>query len=140
MIDFQTENVEMPVLDFQKVKVWIRKVAANYNRKVGCLTYRFCSEEDILRYNREFINHDYYTDIITFDYNEGDVINGDILISKDTVASNASGLGLRYEDELLRVVVHGILHLCGINDHGPGEREIMEAEENKALKIYHEIK
>ena len=85
--------------------------------------------------NREYLGHDYYTDIITFDYDEGDVINGDIVISLDTVRSNAEQLGKTYEEELYRVIIHGILHLCGINDKGPGEREIMEAAENRALSI-----
>ena len=79
--------------------------------------------------------HDYYTDIITFDYDEGDTINGDIVISLDTVRSNAEQLGKDYMDELHRVIIHGILHLCGINDKGPGEREIMEAAEDKALAM-----
>ena len=85
--------------------------------------------------NNEYLGHDYYTDIITFDYDEGDVINGDLVISLDTVKSNAEMLGKSYEEELYRVIIHGILHLCGINDKGPGEREIMEAAENKALAI-----
>ena len=83
--------------------------------------------------NREYLQHDYYTDIITFDYDEGDIINGDLVISLDTVRTNAALFGKDYEEELYRVIIHGILHLCGINDKGPGEREIMEAAENKAL-------
>ncbi|MDE7380756.1 MAG: rRNA maturation RNase YbeY [Muribaculaceae bacterium] len=139
MIDFQTENVEMPVLDFRKVMLWLREVAANHGYRVGDLAYRFCSEEDILRYNNQYLGHDYYTDIITFDYTEGDIIGGDIFISVDTIASNAEDLKLPYRDELLRVIVHGVLHLCGINDHGPGEREIMEQEENKALSLFNSL-
>ena len=85
--------------------------------------------------NREYLQHDYYTDIITFDYTEGDVISGDLFISLDTVRSNAEQFGQEYERELYRVIIHGILHLCGINDKGPGEREQMEAAENRALAL-----
>ena len=85
--------------------------------------------------NNEYLCHDYYTDIITFDYDEDDIINGDLFISLDTVRTNAEKFGKEYEEELHRVIIHGILHLCGINDKGPGEREIMEAAENKALAM-----
>ena len=102
---------------------------------MGEIGYMFVDDEKILDVNREYLGHDYYTDIITFDYSEGDTISGDIVISLDTVASNAQEQGSTYEDELYRVIIHGILHLCGINDKGPGEREVMEAAENKALQM-----
>ena len=89
---------------------------------------------DVWEVNKEYLGHDYFTDIITFDYDEGDVISGDIVISVDTVRSNAEMFGKTFNDELHRVIIHGILHLCGINDKGPGEREVMEKEENKALE------
>ena len=95
----------------------------------------FVDDEKILEVNNEYLGHDYYTDIITFDYDEDDIINGDLVISLDTVKSNAELFGKAYEEELFRVIIHGILHLCGINDKGPGEREIMEAAENKALEM-----
>ncbi len=139
MIDFQTEDIEMPKLDFGKIKVWIRKVVSLHGFKTGDISYRFCSEEDILKSNIKFLGHNYFTDIITFDYSEGEVLKGDILISPDTVRYNASLIHLPYEEELLRVIIHGVLHLCGINDHGRGEREIMEKEEDEALKLYKEI-
>lgn len=139
MIDFQVENVEMPDIDTAKVFRWLEEVAYSHDRRLGEVCYRFCSDEDILRYNREFLGHDYYTDIITFDYTEVPVVAGDIVISLDTVRSNAVEFGVTYDRELLRVIVHGILHLCGINDKGPGEREIMETEEDKALALYDSI-
>ena len=138
MIDFQASNVALPEFDTAKMMRWISIVAASHGRRVGNLNYCFCDDEEILRANRQFIDHDYYTDIITFDYTRGDLIGGDMLISLDTVASNADMLGLSYEEELRRVVIHGVLHLCGINDKGPGEREVMEACENKALALYAE--
>lgn len=125
----------MPKIKRRAITAWIKAVAASYNRKVGEVGYLFCNDEKILEVNQQYLGHDYYTDIITFDYDEGDVINGDIVISLDTVRSNAAQQGTEYMDELHRVIIHGILHLCGINDKGPGEREIMEAAENKALKL-----
>jgi rRNA maturation RNase YbeY len=125
----------MPALDERMVTRWIRAVAADYGYSVGNINYIFCSDERELAVNREFLGHDYYTDIITFDYTEGKVINGDLMISLDTVFTNADKFGRPYDEELHRVIIHGILHLCGINDKGPGEREQMEAAEEKALAI-----
>ena len=135
MITYSAENVKMPKIRKRDTSAWIKKVAATYNRTVGEVGYLFCDDEKILDVNREYLQHDYYTDIITFDYDEGDQINGDLVISLDTVRTNAELFGKTYEEELHRVIIHGILHLCGINDKGPGEREIMEAAENKALAM-----
>lgn len=135
MITYSAENVKMPSIKKREVTKWIRAVAATYGRTVGEVGYLFCDDEKILEVNREYLQHDYYTDIITFDYDEGNEINGDLVISLDTVRTNAELFGKTYEEELYRVIIHDILHLCGINDKGPGEREIMEAEENKALEI-----
>ncbi|MBQ6760633.1 MAG: rRNA maturation RNase YbeY [Prevotella sp.] len=135
MITYSAENVKMPKIRKRDTSAWIKKVAATYNRTVGEVGYLFCDDEKILEVNREYLQHDYYTDIITFDYDEGDQINGDLVISLDTVRTNAELFGKTYEEELHRVIIHGILHLCGINDKGPGEREIMEAAENKALAM-----
>ena len=125
----------MPALKKRDTNAWIKAVAAQYGRKVGEIGYLFVNDEKILEVNKEYLGHDYYTDIITFDYDEGDVINGDLVISLDTVRSNALLFGKTYNEELHRVIIHGILHLCGINDKGPGAREIMEAAENKALAM-----
>ena len=136
MITYSNEGVSMPKIKRRKITAWIKDVAASYNRQVGEVGYLFCNDEKILEVNQQYLGHDYYTDIITFDYDEGDVINGDIVISLDTVRSNAAQQGTAYMDELHRVIIHGILHLCGINDKAPGEREIMEAAENKALELF----
>ena len=127
MITFQTENIEMPAIDQAKVRDWVRNVAASYQKKVGEIAYFF----------RQYLQHDYYTDIITFDYCEGNKLSGDLFISLDTVRSNSELFGTDYNTELHRVIIHGVLHLCGINDKGPGEREIMEAAENRALELLH---
>lgn len=125
----------MPAIKRRAVSAWVKAVAATYGKKVGEIAYIFCDDEKILEVNREYLQHDYYTDIITFDYCEGDTISGDLFISLDTVKSNSELVCATYEQELFRVIIHGILHLCGINDKGPGEREIMEACENKALAM-----
>ena len=130
-----TQNVEMPPINIDKVKEWIEAVARNHDKNVGTLTYKFCDDEYILATNMQFLQHDYYTDIITFDYSNRHRISGDMVISLDTVKSNAEQLGVDYDGELLRVIIHGVLHLCGINDKGPGEREIMERHENEALAL-----
>ena len=141
MILYTTENVKMPNIR-RDTSAWIKAVAATYGKRVGDIGYIFCDDEKILEVNRQYLQHDYYTDIITFDYCEDarlmgkkDTISGDLFISLDTVRTNAEQQGTTYEEELHRVIIHGILHLCGINDKGPGEREIMEAAENKALEL-----
>lgn len=138
MISYNSEGIAMPKIKKRATTAWIKAVAASYGRKVGEIGYMFVDDEKILEVNREYLGHDYYTDVITFDYDEDDIVSGDIVISLDTVRSNAELFGKTYDDELHRVIIHGILHLCGINDKGPGEREIMEAAENKALAMLKE--
>ncbi len=135
MISYNAEGVRMPKLRKRDTSAWIKAVAADYGRTVGEVGYMFVDDEKILEVNREYLGHDYYTDVITFDYDEDNVVSGDIVISLDTVRSNAELFGKSYDEEFYRVLIHGILHLCGINDKGPGEREVMEAAENKALAM-----
>ena len=135
MISYNAEGVRMPKLRKRDTSAWIKAVAADYGRTVGEVGYMFVDDEKILEVNREYLGHDYYTDVITFDYDEDNVVSGDIVISLDTVRSNAELFGKSYDEGFYRVLIHGILHLCGINDKGPGEREVMEAAENKALAM-----
>ena len=135
MISYNTVNVKMPAIRRRDTSAWVKAVAASYGKKVGEIAYIFVDDEEILRVNREYLQHDYFTDIITFDYTEGNTISGDLFISLDTVRTNAEQFAKPYDEELHRVIIHGILHLCGINDKGPGEREIMEAAEDKALAM-----
>lgn len=130
-----TQNVEMPVFNHDAVRDWILEVAARHGKRVGRLTYVFCDDAYILATNKQYLGHDYYTDIITFDYSNSHRLSGDMVISLDTVKSNAEQFAPDYEHELMRVIIHGVLHLCGINDKGPGEREVMERNENEALSI-----
>lgn len=134
-ITYQTDGVKMPAIKKRETSSWIKEVVASYQKKADEIAYIFCSDEKILEVNREYLQHDYYTDIITFDYTEENRISGDLFISLDTVKTNSEEYRTTYEDELDRTIIHGILHLCGINDKGPGEREIMEAAENKALNM-----
>ena len=135
MITYNSEKVKMPKIKKRETTAWIKQVAQSYGKKVGDIGYMFVDDEKILEVNREYLQHDYYTDIITFDYCEDDELNGDLVISLDTVRTNAELFGKTYEEELYRVIIQGVLHLIGINDKGPGEREIMEAAENKALAL-----
>lgn len=135
MITYSAEWVKFPKIKRRDTTAWIRRVAATYGKRVGEVGYLFCDDEHILQVNREYLQHDYYTDIITFDYCEGDMLNGDLVISLDTIRTNAEQFGRPYDEELHRVIIHGILHLCGQNDKGPGEREQMEAAENRALAL-----
>lgn len=134
-ISFYAEDIELPALREEAISNWIRRVADTYGKKTGDISYIFCSDEKILEVNRQYLQHDYYTDIITFDYTSGNKIAGDLFISLDTVKTNSEKFQTPYNEELHRTIIHGILHLCGINDKGPGEREIMEENENKALAI-----
>ena len=134
-ITYQTEGIKMPDIKKRETTEWIKAVAATYEKRIGEIAYIFRSDEKILEVNRQYLQHDYYTDIITFDYCEGNRLSGDLFISLETVKTNSEQFNTPYEEELHRTIIHGILHLCGINDKGPGEREIMEAAENKALAM-----
>ncbi|MFT3752069.1 MAG: rRNA maturation RNase YbeY [Paludibacter sp.] len=136
MIQYIAEDVKLPALQKQKTNNWIKETAGGYGKKVGDIAYVFCSDERILEINKQYLNHDYFTDIITFDYSEGAVISGDIFISVDTVKSNAAEFGVEFETELLRIVIHGILHLCGQDDKTPELRIEMTKKENLALENF----
>ena len=137
MIHFTTDSVEMPALDERKVNRWIKSVAADYGFGVGNINYIFCSDERELAVNHEFLGHDYYTDVITFDYSTASVLNGDIFISLDTVRSNAEMVGVPFEQELMRILIHGVLHLTGQGDKTPETKAEMTAKEEKALTKLH---
>lgn len=135
MIRFIAEKTDLPALQEIAVRSWITRVASLYGKRIGNITYIFCNDEHILAVNRQFLQHDYYTDIITFDYSEDAIISGDIFISTDTVSSNAAQIGVKYEDELLRIIIHGILHLTGQADKTPETRAEMTRKENSALDM-----
>ena len=134
MITYQTDGVEMPDIKKRETTEWIKAVAASYGLRVGEIAYIFCSDEKILEVNRQFLQHDYYTDIITFDYTENGKINGDIFISVDTVKSNAEKFNVTFDNELMRVIIHGVLHLTGQNDKTPETEKVMHQKEDIALE------
>ena len=133
MIQYIAENVKMPALQKQRINRWIKEIADGYGKKTGDIAYVFCDDQKILEVNNQYLEHDYYTDIITFDYTTGNTISGDIFISLDTVRSNADEYGADFETELHRILIHGILHLCGNDDKSPELRADMTNKENKAL-------
>lgn len=135
MVHFYSEEVELPEFDKGKIKEWISKVIASYDKMPGEISYIFCNDEHILEVNRQFLNHDFYTDIITFDYSSSDIVSGDIYISLDTIKSNSELLNTGFPNELLRVIIHGILHLCGFGDKTPEEEKFMHEKEDKALQL-----
>lgn len=135
MINFYAEGTDLPQIKKTEVREWIKEVAKKYGKRVGDVSYIFCNDDKILEVNKQYLDHDYYTDIITFDYTEGDRIGGDLFISLDTVKSNSEQFGEPYVKELHRVIIHGILHLCGIDDQSPEQRANMIENENLALEI-----
>jgi rRNA maturation RNase YbeY len=134
-ITYHTENSKIPPIKRRIINKWVTSVAKSYGKKIGEIAYIFCSEKQILEVNKQYLQHDYYTDIITFDYSENNIISGDIFVCTDIIKSNSEKFSVIYSEELHRVLIHGILHLCGIDDKGLNEREIMEINENKALSI-----
>ena len=140
MITYNADGVKMPNIRKRTVSAWIKAVAATFGRKVGEIGYMFVDDEKILEVNNEYLGHDYYTDIITFDYSDPDkrTIAGDLMISVDTVRDNARELGVPFENELQRVIIHGILHLCGYGDKQPGEQQRMRKLEDRYLKLFYE--
>lgn len=133
-ITFQAENIGFPKIKRQDTKNWIKLVAGNHDKKIGEVNYLFCTDEKILEVNNQYLSHDFYTDIITFDYSEGNNISGDIFISIDTVRSNSQKYNTDFMEELHRVIIHGILHLCGVDDETETDSLKMREAENSALK------
>ena len=132
-ISYYSEDIPLPSFKKRILNQWIKQVAKDYNKTVGSVSYLFCTDNKILEINKQYLQHDYYTDIITFDYSDDHNISGDLIISLDTVLTNSEKFQTDYMDELYRVIIHGILHLCGINDKTPEEQSIMTNAENKAL-------
>ena len=134
-ITFQSEGVEHPPIDENALSQWIESVAKKHNREAGEISYLFCNDEKILEVNQQYLNHDFYTDIITFDYSEENMISGDIIISLQTVESNSQMYKTDFIEELHRVIIHGILHLCGQSDLTEEEEKAMRDAENSALEM-----
>ena len=133
MITYNTINAAMPDIREAEVSAWVRQVAKGYGKVMGDVCYIFVDDETMLDINRRFLGHDYYTDHIGFDYSEGDALSGDIYISLDTVRTNSELFGVTFDQELRRIIIHGLLHLCGLRDKTDEERDHMQQAEDKAL-------
>lgn len=136
MINLFFEDVEIPGLNSEFFCSWLSDVCEQEGKVLGEVNLIFCSDEYLLDVNQKYLNHDYYTDIITFDYNEGNLIFGDLFISKDRVLDNAQTMGVDFQVELNRVVVHGVLHLLGYKDKSEEDEAQMRVKENWALGLY----
>ncbi|MCQ2201693.1 MAG: rRNA maturation RNase YbeY [Bacteroidales bacterium] len=139
MITFNEDNVKSKLKNRRVIKYWIKEVAKSYGLVIGDLSYIFCTDDMILDVNRQYLQHDYFTDIITFDYVESNVCSGDMFISVDTVKSNSELFATSYMNELHRVVIHGVLHLCGLKDKSPKDEKKMRAAEDKALLLLEQL-
>lgn len=133
MITYNTITVAMPDIVEAEVSAWVRQIAKSYNKVVGDINYIFVDDETMLDINRRFIGHDYYTDHIGFDYSKDGALSGDIYISLDTVRTNSELFGVTFDQELRRIIIHGLLHLCGLRDKTDEERAQMQQAEDKAL-------
>lgn len=139
MVRFFTEDTKFNFKFKLITKQWLKSVAVNENRKIGDINVIFCSDAYVLDVNKKFLQHDYFTDIITFDYCEGDVLSGDLFISVDCVRDNSSFYGTDFENELNRVIVHGVLHLIGYDDHCDEDIKMMRSKEDFYLKVRESI-
>ena len=136
-IQYKTIDVPFPkIIKRSETSAWIKQIVNQYSKRVGEIVFIFCSDDEILKMNNQYLKHDYYTDIITFDYSENDILSGDVFISLDTVKSNAGKYATNDTEELHRVMIHGILHLCGLNDKAPEDEKQMRQKEDEALRLF----
>lgn len=140
MISYNTQGVKAPKLAKRLTNAWLRAVAKKQGKKVGELAYIFTDDPGILEVNKQYLQHDYFTDVITFDYCEDDVLSGDVFISLDTVRSNAEDYKVSFENELYRVLIHGLLHLTGQDDKTDEAQAQMTIKENEALQMWKDAK
>jgi rRNA maturation RNase YbeY len=138
-IHFFEEEIKRPKLKYRLISGWIKKIITSNHKAPGDITYIFCTNSYLLNINQQFLQHDYFTDIITFDYVENDIISGDIYISCEMVQENSSKYGVNLEEEFLRVISHGVLHLLGYKDKTNEEKRLMRKKEEESILLYKEI-
>ncbi len=138
-IHFFTEDVKEVRIPKRKVRTWVNQTITSYDKKLGDINYIFCSDEYLRQINIEYLDHDYYTDIITFNYNENEIVSGDIYISLERVRNNAEKFEVSFHNELQRVVIHGVLHLVGFDDKSDEEKLQMRAAEDECIALYNKI-
>jgi rRNA maturation RNase YbeY len=136
MISFNYE-CDFNIVNEDEFFVWIENVINSENKSLGEISYIFCDDEYLLEINKQYLNHDYYTDIISFDYTENEFVSGDIFISIDRVKENASDYGVSFDNELKRVIIHGILHFCGYKDKSQEEERMMRLKEEEKINLFH---
>lgn len=135
MLSFHSEEIDFTLSAPKKIIDWISKAVSNEQKELGEICYIFCSDDYLLKLNKEHLNHDYYTDVITFNYSEGNKISADVFISIDRVRDNAIKYEVSFDEELARVLIHGVLHLVGYNDKNTEEQEQMTAREDFYLSL-----
>jgi probable rRNA maturation factor len=136
MIDYNYES-DFTLANEESFTLWIEGVILSEGKELGELTYIFCDDEYLLEINQQYLNHDDFTDIISFDYTEGEVISGDIFISIERVADNAKDLNVSFEEELKRVIIHGVLHYCGYKDKSDSDAVLMRSKEDEKIQMFH---
>lgn len=136
MIYFYNEDIDFPIIDTTKYIDWIERIIHFHGKQTGEVSFVFCSDPYLLQINKEYLNHDYFTDIITFNYNADNELSGDIFISLDTVRDNAIEYKVSFCDELRRVIIHGILHLVGFDDKTKVQKQIMRQKEEEAMNMF----
>ncbi|MCT4636100.1 MAG: rRNA maturation RNase YbeY [Bacteroidales bacterium] len=135
-MEYFYEDTDFVLQDGERIGNWIEETILNESMKLGDVSFIFCSDEYLLQMNKEYLDHDYYTDVITFDYCEGDIVSGDIFISVDTVKSNSEKFITNFASEIKRVIIHGVLHLIGYKDKSDEESKEMRAKEDYYLSLY----
>ncbi len=135
-VSYHTAECPYRFTDRRRTSAWLRECIAREGKACGDVNVVFCRDAYLLDLNRRFLDHDYFTDIITFDYSAGGVVGGELYISIDTVADNAARFGADPRREMLRVIVHGVLHLCGYGDKTPEEESVMRAKEDACLALF----
>ena len=133
-VHFHNEEVSFSFNNKREVSLWLNSVVSSIKKELGVINVIFCNDQYLLKVNQTYLNHDYFTDIITFNYNENNLISGDLFISIDRVKENAINQKMEFNVEIHRVIVHGVLHLCGLNDQSKQEKEIMRGRENLFLQ------
>ena len=136
IINFYSEN-DFELGQEKTYEDWLKKVVASENKKAGEISYIFCDDDYLIKINQQYLDHDTYTDIISFDNSIGNILGGDIFISSERVLENAQNYDVPFEEELKRVMVHGVLHFCGYKDKTPEEKEIMRSKEEEKMKMFH---
>ena len=129
-LTFQLDNEE-------RYSQWIQKVIISEGKELGEINYIFCDDEYLLNINKQYLDHDYYTDVISFDYTEANLVSGDVFISIDRVKENAADYDVTFDEELKRVIIHGILHYCGYKDKSDADEELMRIKEEEKMQLFH---